>query len=222
MNLTREAEGRLKKREMVLIADFMQSLRPFTHFCPDDKYALFKNFSVQFYFVEGCYRTYLNNGVQTNSFTLATGETVNLDKTDQFFDRFATKILDAATLKKLCHSMFTQGMRDLVEPMTMMKMTEREMLAFNLIILYNNQNAADLGLDQQNALMKARNEMLDDLHQYYCDNNIEDGEIRLGNLILLVPAVLDWSHKKKEQSQIARMFEPCSEDETWSELYELH
>uniref|UniRef100_A0A914V9S6 NR LBD domain-containing protein n=1 Tax=Plectus sambesii TaxID=2011161 RepID=A0A914V9S6_9BILA len=91
---------------------------------------------------------------------------------------------------RLYHSMFIHGMRGLVEPMTTMKMTEREMLAFNLIILYSSQNAIDLGLDQQNALIKARNEVLDDLHQYYCDSNIEDGEIRLGNLILLVPAVL--------------------------------
>lgn len=38
--------------------------------------------------------------------------------------------------------------------------------------------------------MKARDEVLYDLHDYYCNNNIEEGEIRLGNLILLAPGVL--------------------------------
>uniref|UniRef100_A0A914UHA2 NR LBD domain-containing protein n=1 Tax=Plectus sambesii TaxID=2011161 RepID=A0A914UHA2_9BILA len=220
--LTRESEARLRKREMVLVGHFMQSLRALSGFSPDDKFALFKQFSMQFIHVEICYRTYLNDGVQKNSFTMATGEILCLDNLGQLLERFATKILDAATLEKLCHSMIIQGMRGLVEPMTAMKMTEREMLAFSLILLYNSQNANDLGLDQQNALMKARNEVLDDLHQYYCDNKIEDGEIRLGNLILLVPAVLDWSYKMKEQTQIARIFEPYSADENLCELYELH
>uniref|UniRef100_A0A914UHZ8 NR LBD domain-containing protein n=1 Tax=Plectus sambesii TaxID=2011161 RepID=A0A914UHZ8_9BILA len=219
--VTKESAGLLTRRKIALIADFMQSLRPFAHFSPDDKFTLLKNFALEFCFVEGCYRTYLNNGFQTNSFTLATGEIVSLDKTDQFFNIFATAILDAATMKRLYHSMFIHGMRGLVEPMTAMKMTEREMLAFNLILLYSSQNATDLSPDQQNALIKARNEVLDDLHQYYCDSNIEDGEVRLGNLILLVPAVLDWLHQKKEICQITQIFEPNSTGDIWSELQAL-
>uniref|UniRef100_A0A914UGQ1 NR LBD domain-containing protein n=1 Tax=Plectus sambesii TaxID=2011161 RepID=A0A914UGQ1_9BILA len=220
--LTRESEGRLRKREMALIVDLMQSLRPLSGFSPDDMFTLFKQFSGQFYFVEGCYRTYLNDGFKKNSFTMVTGEIVSLDKPDQFFERISGRMLDPATQKRLCNSLFLHAMRDLVEPMTVMKMTEREMLAFNLILLYSSQNATDLGFDQQNALIKARNEVLDDLHQYYCDNNIEDGEVRLGTLILLMPAVLDWSYKRREHSLRARIFDFYNTDEIWNELHELH
>uniref|UniRef100_A0A914W0N8 NR LBD domain-containing protein n=1 Tax=Plectus sambesii TaxID=2011161 RepID=A0A914W0N8_9BILA len=220
--LTRESEGRLRKREMALIIDFMHSLRPLSGFSPDDMFTLFKQFSGQFYFVEGCYRTYLNDGFKKNSLTMVTGEIVSLDNPDQFLERISGKMLDPATQKRLCDSLCIPAMRDLVEPMTVMKMTEREMLAFNLILLYRSQNATDLGFDQQNALIKAKNEVLDDLHQHYCDNNIEEGEVRLGTLILLIPAVLDWSYKRREHSLRARIFDFYNTDEVWNELHELH
>lgn len=103
------------------------------------------------------------------------------------------------------------------EKMAFLNLSEHELLALVGILLFDPtcRNILD---ETKTHLAKIRNQIFIDLLAFYRLNNVEEPEIRLGNLIMLLQGVKIHALKYRENIQILQFFKVVPMSDLFEEI----
>uniref|UniRef100_A0A1I7WNK9 NR LBD domain-containing protein n=1 Tax=Heterorhabditis bacteriophora TaxID=37862 RepID=A0A1I7WNK9_HETBA len=193
--------------EIAFYVEFLNSIHPFPKLNVDDKarllvssvqVALVKHLSVSFSILEKhyvFYRFYKNLYILSSSFFLmiihSDGTYTDLDDPDSIVFEVkdvAGERMDNETLNKLFIQPLRDSLLEISGPMYHSNMTDVEFCALIAILLFD---PAAPGLDDsvRRIVKDARDKVYHDWFAYYNQLGVEDASQRVGNTMLLLPAV---------------------------------
>ncbi|KIH55134.1 Ligand-binding domain of nuclear hormone receptor [Ancylostoma duodenale] len=163
----------------------------------DDKIALMKNFSVSFSILEKYYITMRAGGLQTNRIYHSDGTYTDLEDPDSITEEAKRVVggeVDRETLNKLFVQPLKEFLLQLSGPMYHNNMTDVEFCALTAILLFDPTHKFVLvasGLTEVGSriVREARDRVYNDWFSFYDKNGVHDIGQRVGNTMLLLPAV---------------------------------
>ncbi|KAK6057586.1 Ligand-binding domain of nuclear hormone receptor [Cooperia oncophora] len=209
--------------DIALLVEFLNSISPFPHLTLDDKVALMKKFSVSFSILEKYYITMRVGGLQTNRIFHSDGTYSDLDDPDSIAkeaNRVAGGGVDRNTLNKLFIQSLKDFLLELSVPMYHNKMTDVEFCALNAVLLFD---PAAPGLSEigRHIVREARDHVYEDWFELYRKIGVEDIGQRVGNTMLLLPAVQTIVDTTQENFRLIQVFDLFQYDKILDELMYL-
>ncbi|TMS38740.1 hypothetical protein L596_005395 [Steinernema carpocapsae] len=200
--------------QVSLLVEFVNSITPVSMLSVDDKILLFRNLSVPFNILEKQYITMQYGGIQTQrliqtDFTfvdLSENATYDLEKLKQSDNELpANSFLEIEEIRRIVLPTLRESVEEIAKPMFFLGMTDIEFVALVLIILLN-PDIAGLSQIASNAISVARNRLYKDWFAYYEKNGIDDGPLKVGNSLLLLPALQTAVEKVTGNFHMVRVF----------------
>ncbi|PIO69216.1 Ligand-binding domain of nuclear hormone receptor [Teladorsagia circumcincta] len=209
--------------DIALLVEFLNSISPFPLLDLDDRVALMKRFSVSFSIVEKYYITMRVGGLQTNRIFHSDGTYSDLNDPDSIAKE-ANKVSGGGVDKETLNKLFVQTLKDflleLSVPMYHNKMTDVEFCALNAILLFDPV-APGLSAIGSRLVRQARDQVYYDWFEHYQKTGVEDIGQRVGNTMLLLPAVQTIVDTTQENFRLIQVFDLFQYDKILDELMYL-
>ncbi|KAK6748061.1 hypothetical protein RB195_000964 [Necator americanus] len=177
--------------DIALLIEFLNSVPPFPMLKVDDKVALVKNFSICFSILEKYYITMRAGGLQTSRIFHNDGTYTDLEDPDSITEE-ANKVTGKGTDRETLNKLFIQPLKDflleLSGPMYHNNMTDVEFCALTAILLFD-PGATSLSELGSQIVREARDRVYNDWFGFYDRTGVCDIGQRVGNTMLLIPAV---------------------------------
>ncbi|VDL71685.1 unnamed protein product [Nippostrongylus brasiliensis] len=195
--------------DIALLVEFLNSIPPFPNLDIDDKIALMKNFSVAFAILEKYYITMLAGGLQTNRIFHSDGTYSDLGDPDSIAreaNKVAGENVDRETLNKLFVESLKDFLLQLSGPMYHNGMTDIEFCALNAVLLFD-PSAAGLSESGSVVVREVRDRIYKDWFDLYDKMGVRDIGQRVGNTMLLLPAVQGIVGITEENFRLIQVFD---------------
>ncbi|KAL6739659.1 hypothetical protein Aduo_013090 [Ancylostoma duodenale] len=209
--------------DIALLVEFLNSTPPFPMLAVDDKIALMKNFSVSFSILEKYYITMRAGGLQTNRIYHSDGTYTDLEDPDSITEEAKRVVggeVDRETLNKLFVQPLKEFLLQLSGPMYHNNMTDVEFCALTAILLFD-PIASGLTEIGSRIVREARDRVYNDWFSFYDKNGVHDIGQRVGNTMLLLPAVQTIVETTQENFRLIQVFELFQYDKILDELMYL-
>ncbi|KHN85842.1 Nuclear hormone receptor family member nhr-71 [Toxocara canis] len=215
--------------EVGLIAEFINSIHPYPKLRLDDRILLFKKASVPYSVLEKHYVTMRLGGYQANriintDYSYHDLAAVGIEKrlpgseqgapdgksgtssTSADSDDSKTAVneagkmakADPVTIRRLLITPLREAMRSITGPMYHFGMTDVEFVSLVVVILFDHSTPG-LSEPAKRLVKEARDRMYHDWFAYYEAHGIADGPQRVGNAMLILPALKE---RKRIKSQL--------------------
>ncbi|WKY16508.1 hypothetical protein Q1695_001285 [Nippostrongylus brasiliensis] len=205
--------------EIEHFAQFAMSLQPFSQLPKDQKWLLFRNSWPGFYELDRCFHTckVLGYDINDNRMVCLNGTIVTFKGQVTRLDTVSD--LNAEQVKKLMkpsHDMF----RELVTyPFKRLKPNEFELLYMVISCMWNVKHIPNITKETINTAEQVKNRLAEDVHSYYTyELRMPNYAARLHKMSSIVSAVDKLQERRKEDSQLSRMFNIFKQDIFFSEL----
>ncbi|CAJ0608939.1 unnamed protein product [Cylicocyclus nassatus] len=205
--------------EIEYLAEFAMSLQPFSQLPKDQKWLLFRNFWPGFFELDRCFHTCKILGYDIND-----ERSVCLDGTIVNFKGHVARLdivsdLNEEQIKKLMrptHDLF----RDLVTvPFKRLRPNEFELLYMVICCMWNVKHIPNVTKETINIAEQVKNRLAEDVHSYYTyELRTPNYASRLHKMSSIVSAVDKLQERRKEDSQLSRLFNIFKHDIFMSEL----
>lgn len=217
------------RTEVGLVTEFINSIHPFSKLRLDDRILLFKKASIPYSIMEKHYITMRGGGYQANriincdnsfhdlspgsekSVQEKNGGETGEEKT-KMGTRSKTKAavdspmkVDTDTVKRLLLPFLRESLRDITGPMYHFGMTDVEFVALTVVIIFDH-TVPGLSEVTRRLVKEARDRMFRDWLAYYEAHGITDGPQRVGNAMLILPAIQVTCDKQVENYHLVRLF----------------
>uniref|UniRef100_A0A7I4YIB9 Nuclear receptor domain-containing protein n=1 Tax=Haemonchus contortus TaxID=6289 RepID=A0A7I4YIB9_HAECO len=209
--------------DIALLVEFLNSINPFPSLDLDDKAALIKRFSVPFAILEKYYITMCAGGLQTNRIFHSDGTYSDLNDPDSITTG-ANKVRSGSVDRDTLNKLFVQSLKDflleLSAPMYYNKMSDVEFCALNAVLLFD-QAAPGLSENGCRIVREARDRVYNDWFELYRKTGVRDIGQRVGNTMLLLPAVQTIVETTQENFRLIQIFDLFQYDKILDELMYL-
>jgi len=206
------------RMEFALISEFINSFHPFAKLMLDDRVSLCRNIMVSFAMLERFYRTMKFGGLQTKRIVSVGYNYIDLTDIDQHCEGVDKEKIDVETLKKIFIPPLLQALHELTGPMYHCGMTDVEFVALIAVLLFD-ANVANLSDVSRRLVKDARERAYSDWFSYYTAHGITDGPQRVGNCLLLLPALQTTVETAAENFHIIRFFDVCDYEKFLDEVF---
>lgn len=183
-----------------------------------------KHFSVAFSILEKYYITMRAGGLQTNRIFHSDGTYSDLDDLDSIAkeaNKVAGQDVDRQTLNKL----FVQSLKDflweLSGPMYYNNMTDVEFCALTAVLLFD-PSVPGLSDNGSHVVRQTRDRVYNDWFELYERVGVEDMGQRVGNTMLLLPAVQTIVDTTQENFRLIQIFDLFQYDKILDEFMYLN
>ncbi|CAI4228328.1 unnamed protein product [Auanema sp. JU1783] len=204
--------------EISMYVEFLNSIHPFPKLSLDDKIALLKHLSISFAILEKFYNTMKAGGLQSNRIIHADGSFYDLEAPESVEITLNGEPLDKETFLKLFVVPLKESLHELSGAMYHNGTTDIEFCALVAILLFD-PSAPGLDEGTRRIVKDARDRVYSDWFAFYRAHNIQDGSERMGNTMLLLPAVLTIVEKTAENFHLIRVFELFDYDKFLDEVF---
>ncbi|XGW32404.1 hypothetical protein V3C99_017169, partial [Haemonchus contortus] len=206
--------------EIEYFARFAMSLQPFAQLPKDQKWLLFRNFWPGFFELDRCFRTCKVLGYDINdertvcsdgTIMNPLGDVIRLDTVSDLNEEQVRKLL------KPSHDLF----RELVTyPFKRLMPNEFELLYMVISCMFNVKNIPGVTKETIEVAEQVKCRLAEDVHSYYTyELRKPNYASRLHKMSSIVSAVDKLQERRKEDSQLSRMFNIFKQDVFMSELF---
>ncbi|KAK6766191.1 hypothetical protein RB195_025847 [Necator americanus] len=205
--------------EIEYLAEFAMSLQPFSQLPKDQKWLLFRNFWPGFSELDRCFQTCKILGYDLND-----DRAVFLDGTIMDLKGQVTKLHTVSDLNeeqviklmKPSHDLF----RELVTyPFKRLRPNEFELLYMVICCMWNVKHIPNVTKETIEVAEQVKNRLAEDVHSYYTyELRTPNYASRLFKMSSIVAAVDKLQERRKEDSQLSRLFNIFKQDIFFSEL----
>ncbi|WKY05008.1 hypothetical protein Q1695_005763 [Nippostrongylus brasiliensis] len=200
--------------DIALLVEFLNSIPPFPNLAIDDKELIiapdcpYEKFSVAFAILEKYYITMLAGGLQTNRIFHSDGTYSDLGDPDSIAreaNKVAGENVDRETLNKLFVESLKDFLLQLSGPMYHNGMTDIEFCALNAVLLFD----PSAGLSESGSVVvrEVRDRIYKDWFDLYDKMGVRDIGQRVGNTMLLLPAVQGIVGITEENFRLIQVFD---------------
>uniref|UniRef100_A0A915P2F6 NR LBD domain-containing protein n=1 Tax=Meloidogyne floridensis TaxID=298350 RepID=A0A915P2F6_9BILA len=197
----------LSKVELGGLMYWIEKLTPFRQLDIKDREILFKRYSVRKLSLDHFYTaSKYPELIEKGYFAMINNTYVPPDKTgfetltDDKRTREAKFDILRPTIDRLWHT--------LVLPFSNLRINDAEIVALHLLLMWSPSNNRHITLKTRQLMSSRRDWAIQRLFNYYQNIGIEEPEVRLGEILLLLPEL-----------EVAQFFEFCNMSEYWYENY---
>ncbi|KAK0400170.1 hypothetical protein QR680_003386 [Steinernema hermaphroditum] len=200
--------------QVALLVELVNSIAPFSMLSVDDKILLFRNVSVPFNLLEKHYITMICGGLDNKR--LIQSDFTYIDVSPDAPYRFVRQngdvaapnpnpFLEVEEMRRIVLPTLRSSLEEIARPMYHLGMTDTEFVALVLIVLLN-PDIAGLSQIARNTIGVARNRLYKDWFAYYEKNGVGDGQLKVGNSLLILPALQSAVEKVTGNFHMVRVF----------------
>nr|CAD2122389.1 unnamed protein product [Meloidogyne enterolobii] len=208
----------LSKVELGGLMYWIEKLTPFRQLDIKDREILFKRYSVRKLSLDHFYTaSKYPELIEKGYFAMINNTYVPPDKTgfetltDDKRTREAKFDILRPTIDRLWHT--------LVLPFSNLRINDAEIVALHLLLMWSPSNNRHITSKTRQLMSSRRDWAIQRLFNYYQNIGIEEPEVRLGEILLLLPELEVICDKHCKDFQVAQFFEFCNMSEYWYENY---
>uniref|UniRef100_A0AC34QTA7 Ecdysone receptor n=1 Tax=Panagrolaimus sp. JU765 TaxID=591449 RepID=A0AC34QTA7_9BILA len=215
--------------ETANIIEFVRSIQPFAVFDIDNQLALIRNFCLPMTIIEKYYTTYRNGGHLTDTIYHQDYSCRDLNDVDSLQNCCGggpfIKPTDDAMAEKTRRTMveinvpyMRKALHDICLPMAAIEMTDVEIVALMLIILFD-PNAPDLSAPAKRIVKAVRDRVYEDWFSIYTYNSIINAAEKVGNVVLLTSSIQEFAKIIPQNFHFVRVFGLFDYNELLDDLF---
>ncbi|KAI6200794.1 Nuclear Hormone Receptor family [Aphelenchoides besseyi] len=176
-----------------------------------EKTRIFSNFLLHFHAIEEPYLTWKHGGLMGDKkfWMMPNRVFLMFNRAEEYFDTpnvMKGLKLDKKSAINLFKPSFQFAMETVGEKMALMDLRQTEVIGLIGIVLFD-PTCKGLLPGTVGLLARLRNQLFNDLLDYYRVEQVVEPEIRLGNLIILLQGVKVHAFKSKENMELLRIFQ---------------
>lgn len=202
------------KAHLPAIGDFASAaFDEFSQLTQEEKWLLFQSFVIIMWGMDSSYRTYRRVPPENFNSIFLLSETTYLDinRLDDFVTGAPASTLGKEDLVRLLNQCLGRPRQKMVYMMYEMQITEEEYAALLGLMLWN-QNIEKQSESLENVSKQMRAKIFEQLHHLYVMNNMTNYAQRLGELMCLYSAVLQYVSMMKEYTELFNLLDAFKVD----------
>uniref|UniRef100_A0A914XQW6 NR LBD domain-containing protein n=1 Tax=Plectus sambesii TaxID=2011161 RepID=A0A914XQW6_9BILA len=200
--------------------EYAKSMDPFLQLPPDQKLEFFKAFSCIWGGIEGSFRTVKAGGFEKRWLVMPDNSYVVLDDLQGYYEGDVLKV-DKQTAARLFKPAGEQALAEIMLPMVQNKMNDVEFVTLAAITSWTCDPTLSNCSEETKTLGKiTRDQLCADLYAYYANVGIPDPDVRFGNLLLMIPALLEFARTSLENFRLVKFFDMMNYDKILDDLFD--
>ncbi|CAJ0953509.1 unnamed protein product, partial [Mesorhabditis belari] len=201
------------------IVKFMRSSFPrLNEFDQLQRKVLYRSCFASYMLFDSAYRTYLQSGDENDRWYISDGNYIDMADVGYYYSAFEGSSLSHADASSLFRPTFSMFVRNILQPMKLLRMTDMEFFALIALTFYSHGADGGTGETDQKA-MEVRDAILRELTFYYtrfaC---FKDYPLRMAQVMLMLPSIHRITTRFREDVEINKLFNTDFGDE---KIYDL-
>uniref|UniRef100_A0A914DZ12 Uncharacterized protein n=1 Tax=Acrobeloides nanus TaxID=290746 RepID=A0A914DZ12_9BILA len=205
-----------------LCVEFISNNRYLAPLSSTEKTKILSSFMLIFQAVEEPYITWQYGGMEKKFWMMANRTYIDYESPEKYFEKNSNIMkdlnLDKTSAVNLFKPSFVNAMETIGARMAELNITKSELVVLIALVLLDPTNPL-LEPTTVELLHSLRNQLFKDLMNFYeADDNIEDPEVRMGNLILIMSGIKVHAQKSQENMQLLKVFDVIPRDQLFDEV----